>query len=103
SCERGHRDLHPVPTRRSSDLAASPPPPLPEDRAPARILGGLRNTDRAPLSRADLQQSPSADGCDCDTAAAPYGSGPRHCLRPASSEEHTSELQSRDNLVCRLL
>src|SRR5690606_41490190 len=25
------------------------------------------------------------------------------CLPPARSEEHTSELQSRENLVCRLL
>src|SRR5690606_39786685 len=25
------------------------------------------------------------------------------CHRPARSEEHTSELQSRENLVCRLL
>src|SRR5690606_41838156 len=33
-------------------------------------------------------------------------SGPRWCAwsgTPARSEEHTSELQSRENLVCRLL
>src|SRR5690606_39887274 len=29
--------------------------------------------------------------------------GARPALRPARSEEHTSELQSRENLVCRLL
>src|SRR5436309_8082594 len=42
---------------------------------------------------------------------APRGASPRapasHRLRPSSglprSEEHTSELQSRENLVCRLL
>src|SRR5690606_41679550 len=28
---------------------------------------------------------------------------PRRGARPARSEEHTSELQSRENLVCRLL
>src|SRR6266567_5517040 len=28
---------------------------------------------------------------------------PRVCLRPRRSEEHTSELQSQSNLVCRLL
>src|SRR2546427_7859795 len=28
---------------------------------------------------------------------------PRRRLRPARSEEHTSELQSQSNLVCRLL
>src|SRR2546430_13510086 len=27
----------------------------------------------------------------------------RHCRLPARSEEHTSELQSQSNLVCRLL
>src|SRR5436309_4162447 len=33
------------------------------------------------------------------------GSGPRRCQvdRRLRSEEHTSELQSRENLVCRLL
>src|SRR5437870_1077930 len=29
--------------------------------------------------------------------------GPRWCTAPARSEEHTSELQSRGHLVCRLL
>src|SRR5690606_41571369 len=33
--------------------------------------------------------------------AAPAGRTPDRC--PARSEEHTSELQSRENLVCRLL
>src|SRR5688572_32475564 len=28
---------------------------------------------------------------------------PRAAMRPARSEEHTSELQSQSNLVCRLL
>src|SRR5690606_33920542 len=31
------------------------------------------------------------------------GSQTRQALRPLRSEEHTSELQSRENLVCRLL
>src|SRR2546422_1346243 len=38
--------------------------------------------------------------------AAPVGSGPHHyaeSLRSLRSEEHTSELQSRLHLVCRLL
>src|SRR5690606_41127328 len=32
-----------------------------------------------------------------------YTSPPRHPEQYARSEEHTSELQSRENLVCRLL
>src|SRR5690606_41296641 len=49
----------------------------------------LREPDRPPLSRVPAQHGPPA----------------RHGRRPASprSEEHTSELQSRENLVCRLL
>src|SRR5947209_16654039 len=31
------------------------------------------------------------------------GRGPRRAHRPSRSEEHTSELQSRQYLVCRLL
>src|SRR3712207_7006256 len=33
----------------------------------------------------------------------PLGGGPREDLRGGRSEEHTSELQSRQYLVCRLL
>src|SRR5690606_41804368 len=36
-------------------------------------------------------------------AARAPGAGPPGLLIPARSEEHTSELQSRENLVCRLL
>src|SRR5436309_7137844 len=45
------------------------------------------------LFRSRLRADPGADGC-------------RRLLHPdarARSEEHTSELQSRENLVCRLL
>src|SRR5438874_6359385 len=75
-----HRDLHSFPTRRSSDL--------PSGRA-------SRGSCRSPTSR-----PPAATGC-CSKA---------RVVRPASragrrrrSEEHTSELQSRRDLVCRLL
>src|SRR5207302_10171021 len=37
----------------------------------------------------------------CGRACSGSGAGPR--LTVARSEEHTSELQSRENLVCRLL
>src|SRR5690606_40507019 len=33
----------------------------------------------------------------------PKGTGREHYLTAVRSEEHTSELQSRENLVCRLL
>src|SRR2546426_5399416 len=37
------------------------------------------------------------------TSNAPSFSASAHCLRSKRSEEHTSELQSPCNLVCRLL
>src|SRR5690606_39310625 len=96
---RAHRHLHSSPTRRSSDLPArrSTPPAAAVD-SPAIGSSACAEIDPsyevAPESavrllrlRGDRPQSRSASI-----------SGP-----PARSEEHTSELQSRENLVCRLL
>src|SRR5207244_11030422 len=69
-----HRDLHSFPTRRSSDLGAP--------RRRAVHTRGRRARARAALP---LVRAPDADRLD------------------ARSEEHTSELQSPDHLVCRLL
>src|SRR5690606_40557770 len=41
----------------------------------------------------------AASGSPSELAARPSSTGPQ----PSRSEEHTSELQSRENLVCRLL
>src|SRR5207302_10994877 len=69
--------------------------------APARCCGATsrgissRSTSRtAPGPKAGWARSP----CDPTARVAAWG-------RPSSarSEEHTSELQSRENLVCRLL
>src|SRR5206468_11250740 len=71
------RDLHSFPTRRSSDL-----------------LAGLRpRLCKRSLNRAEPWRSPVL-------AAAHACQGPGCATR---SEEHTSELQSRSDLVCRLL
>src|SRR5690349_22843202 len=64
------------PTRRSSDLAAPARPPRPQ---------GAESDRRGPWRR---------------TARSPRTTRRR---RPRRSEEHTSELQSRRDLVCRLL
>src|SRR5690349_6960333 len=75
-----HRDLHSFPTRRSSDLIAGRLDralelgPLADDRGLASAV--LRHRDLLRLDRF------------------------RQAIR---SEEHTSELQSRRDLVCRLL
>src|SRR5687768_17906824 len=83
-CSGAHRDLHSFPTRRSSDLRPSttaPPPSSPPARTPGTASA-----------------SPPA------TASPPSRSWPpRGGEAVARSEEHTSELQSRLHLVCRLL
>src|SRR5688572_33387133 len=81
------RDLHSFPTRRSSDLplevVGGEPvqEPRGDDRGPALagIAGGLVRTARV------VTESAREEGAD------------------GRSEEHTSELQSQSNLVCRLL
>src|SRR5206468_8511578 len=44
----------------------------------------------------------AARACTWNVAVPPMGSG-TSCLNEGRSEEHTSELQSRSDLVCRLL
>src|SRR5439155_25773715 len=74
-CDGGRRDLHSFPTRRSSDL------PL----FAGSGKESARNSRRIVMP-ADL-------GC----------SDGRRGNQDQRSEEHTSELQSRGHLVCRLL
>src|SRR5690606_39514551 len=95
-CPSHHRLLHSFPTRRSSDLVSSrrfgqstcaiftPRPLLPS------VISSLSNTScRLPSFTVD---------CARDVGFMVW----RHS-RATRSEEHTSELQSRENLVCRLL
>src|SRR5436309_10131700 len=82
-CYAHPRDLHSFPTRRSSDLCRLATLSVSIRRLqPFWRTCAILNTSR-PLARADTRSA-----------------------RPISverSEEHTSELQSRENLVCRLL
>src|SRR5436309_9501216 len=82
-----HRDLHSFPTRRSSDLA---------------LLDHAELIELAKQNRGQIVVPTGAlIGLDAVTAAAV---GHIHSVRMVTrSEEHTSELQSRENLVCRLL
>src|SRR5690606_40334002 len=97
SARGDHRDLHSFPTRRSSDLE-------------------LAHSGRA--RRARIEQVPRRGSLTVGRrvfAGGPTGSGLIRLGRlgrglellgggqPLRSEEHTSELQSRENLVCRLL
>src|SRR5438552_5990197 len=79
-----HRDLHSFPTRRSSDLT-----PHHQKLRTGRRLVLL-------LPRRGVHRGRRAHPAEL-TSAQPTRS------RPRRSEEHTSELQSPDHLVCRLL
>src|SRR5688572_78898 len=100
-CYRAHRDLPSFPTRRSSDLSltaadARRPEPEPLLLAAQRV----QQVDRD-AGAACRQRMP-----DCDCAAARVGARAVETELAQSqsrSEEHTSELQSQSNLVCRLL
>src|SRR5690606_41797357 len=84
-CYGDHRDLHSFPTRRSSDLARR------RARRPRHRDGGLSR-----CGGEDLRHRLARGPCRKALPGASRG-------RRRRSEEHTSELQSRENLVCRLL
>src|SRR5690606_41780565 len=86
SCQ--HHALHSFPTRRSSDLHPG------RLRAPARGTAALRT---APSLHSRQGTGSPRPECSSGHGSCALGSSPRR------SEEHTSELQSRENLVCRLL
>src|SRR5690606_42004113 len=93
-CPRAHRALHSFPTRRSSDLY----PGLSERIFVAARSGRVtRFRLRFSVHELDLPLGESIVGRSSSvwiTIDDPLIS---------RSEEHTSELQSRENLVCRLL
>src|SRR5690606_39878855 len=86
-CLRPQPHLHSFPTRRSSDL---PCVAIAKPRCYEPLLAGIRLVANGPRGQRNVQPS------------YPAGSV---CLQASErrSEEHTSELQSRENLVCRLL
>src|SRR2546422_4167411 len=63
--------------------------------------------DALPISPTGLRPlAPEASASTSSTTSATEGNGeckPRYNLKSTRSEEHTSELQSRLHLVCRLL
>src|SRR5690625_7015781 len=83
---RAHPDLHSFPTRRSSDLREIDTPE--------------GHTLSVPQRRVELSNGSHFDLYD---TSGPYTDDRAHIDVHARSEEHTSELQSRGHLVCRLL
>src|SRR5690606_41502141 len=95
-CHRAPRALHSFPTRRSSDLD-----PI-DDSAAYIVRLPNHSCERSPWG-----MRATSDGKVHTLAdTSPHSSSP-HALAGGRStprsEEHTSELQSRENLVCRLL
>src|SRR5690606_39529647 len=89
--------LHSFPTRRSSDLGPGAPLRVPpwSYRPRPQLRGCLLGCRREPCSaRAPRSHRTQVPACVPSR---------RRICRAARSEEHTSELQSRENLVCRLL
>src|SRR2546430_12385985 len=82
-CTGPHRDLHSSPTRRSSDL------------------GGIADTDLTPLQPEAPLTAVTRYFATYNLVCGPVVDAENHLL--GRSEEHTSELQSQSNLVCRLL
>src|SRR5438552_5205415 len=87
------RALHSFPTRRSSDLFAPRASRSGEDGGGEALRAGHRRCRGL------------GEDCGGRAKALPAGSDPRARARIGTcrSEEHTSELQSPDHLVCRLL
>src|SRR5690606_40070656 len=89
---------HSFPTRRSSDLATPGECTLARRTAHSeRPSTAARHRPRTRVKRVSSTTTETASATCC-TRAARSGTSSRR-----RSEEHTSELQSRENLVCRLL
>src|SRR5690606_41584906 len=91
-CYGDHRDLHSFPTRRSSDLAFV--------EGPLAVQFAPRTHDKADFFEQKAFESVlslKAETHNFPTTVEPFNGA------ATRSEEHTSELQSRENLVCRLL
>src|SRR5699024_12723926 len=97
-CSAPPSDIHPSPTRRSSDL-------VPEADCRHTVPGpdehvlGARCAPVAHGQQPDLPEQRGVGGPKLPTVL----TGPLRRGGQPRSEEHTSELQSRFDLVCRLL
>src|SRR5690606_41673259 len=89
SCCHASHSLHPFPTRRSSDLALKAVDDVSFAIRPGICFGLLGPNGAGKTTTIEI-----IEGITAPTSGE---------IRYQRSEEHTSELQSRENLVCRLL
>src|SRR5207302_3834186 len=93
-----HRHLHSFPTRRSSDLVGVGV----VLRAERALVVGVEAAVWRAVAPVDIDVPRSVVRARVgEGAEVEHGRGT--LVRGLRSEEHTSELQSRENLVCRLL
>src|SRR5690625_5309063 len=91
-----HVDLHSFPTRRSSDLSQN-------EAAQKHLLNMQEEMDKTGAWEANTEAKTiltKLGVTDFDKPVSELSGGQQKRVR---SEEHTSELQSRGHLVCRLL
>src|SRR5699024_12884136 len=93
-CDRHSTVLHSFPPRRSSDLPPGSPLSPPAEWSPPGAP--------APAAGRPPTPGPSAPRCRTFRSLSEPGAAGEEEIY-ARSEEHTSELQSRFDLVCRLL
>src|SRR5690606_41562439 len=91
-CEasRAHRALHSFPTRRSSDLVVL-------------TMSTASSLYADHLATLHERAATALESGGFDHLVVPSGTPHVQVFDDRRSEEHTSELQSRENLVCRLL
>src|SRR5207248_3522983 len=95
---RAPRDLLSFPTRRSSDLFVAP---LPIDIDPKLTEEWLVHFIRHEMAQRGFSRALIGVSGGVDSAVTAHLAA--RALGPKRSEEHTSELQSPYDLVCRLL
>src|SRR5207302_10261761 len=79
-------------------------PILGEPAVPGRTARSISLLGRTfPRAREPKRYTASIHGCAVDRGGVPLRLTGTRERPPQRSEEHTSELQSRENLVCRLL
>src|SRR5206468_10841684 len=98
-----HRYLHSFPTRRSSDLGITPEAPTLDDAFAGRAPEATTElTTRALRAARDELTTAGGEPLDMIVLGSPHFSVAEFKRLAPRSEEHTSELQSRSDLVCRL-
>src|SRR5206468_10078319 len=100
-CSADHPHLHSFPTRRSSDLRIAPREQFHAHARPSFQNFAAVRTYQAAVRFRRIEEIKNL-GFVKARQFAKRPDGGTH-LRTLRSEEHTSELQSRSDLVCRLL